>query len=103
MEYTQSEQAVISAGMITRMAKNLKPSDLKVFCQQLRDLRQFVHEFEYEMDNVLRIQNEDAAEAKVKKMHALGIEFKSICVDDTWFHIDDNGEVKKRDASDISF
>jgi len=81
--------------LVSGMAKDLKPSELKAFCQQLRNLRQFVHEFEYEMDNVLRIRHEDDVEARVRKMRDMGLHFDSIIIDNIRFYIDGNGQVTK--------
>jgi hypothetical protein len=81
--------------LVSGMVKDLKPSELKVFCQQLRDLRQFVHEFEYEMDNVLRIRHEDDVETRVRKMRDTGLHFDSIIIDNIRFYIDGNGQVTK--------
>ena len=81
--------------LVSGMVKNLKPRELKTFCQQLRDLRHFVHEFEYEMDNVLRIRHEDDVETRVRKMRHMGLHFDSIVIDNIRFYIDDSGQVTK--------
>ncbi|MBW1753409.1 MAG: hypothetical protein JRJ46_09975 [Deltaproteobacteria bacterium] len=81
--------------LISGMVKDLKPNELRAFCQQLRDLRQFVHEFEYEMDNVLRILHEDDVETRVRKMRDMGLHFDSIVIDNIRFYINDSGQVTK--------
>jgi hypothetical protein len=80
---------------ISEIVATLKGDDLKCLSDKLRNLRHYVHEFEYWVDEQVRAQIEAEAERKVKAMIEAGFAFNSVTVDKVRFFINSAGKIQK--------
>ena len=79
------------------VATTLERDDLQRLSDKLRNLRHYVHEFEYWVDEQVRAQIEVEAERKVEAMIKAGFSFNSVTVDKVRFLINVFGEIRKYD------
>lgn len=79
---------------IRTMAAELQTDDLVLLAEQLRKLRQFTHDFEYETDEAARKLIEAAAEAKARKLVEAGFTFDAISIDRVRFEMNRGHLVK---------
>ncbi len=84
-----NEKIKTGIDIINRKALALKKDDWPKLSDQLRDLRKYMHDFEYWLDNEIRIEKEAKAKQKVQAIVDAGFEFDRIIVDKTRFVVSD--------------
>ena len=103
--YRKTQEKITQVSSMVKDIEDLDPSKFVVLCERLRTLRRFVHNFEYEMDNVLRIHREAVAEDKAHKVRDMGIDFNYIILDNVRFYMNETGQIIKGypPADDLPF
>jgi hypothetical protein len=89
---------------INRKVMSLKKDDWRRLSEELLNLRRYMHDFEYWLDNQIRTQIEAEAKRKAKSIAEAGFSFDKIVIDKVEFYLgDDRSVTKNRPDDDIPF
>jgi len=91
------EKIKTSIDTINRKALALKKDDWTKLSDQLRDLRKYMHDFEYWLDGELRTQTEAKARQKAQAIIDAGFTFNSIVIDKVGLAVDNGKIVEDKD------
>ena len=91
------EKIKTSIDTINRKAVALKKDDWTKLSDQLRDLRKYMHDFEYWLDGELRTQTEAKAKQKAQAIIDAGFEFNRIVINKVPLTVDNGKIVEDKD------
>ena len=94
-EKETNEKIETEIDKVNRAAMALRESDWSKLSQQLHDLRRFLHDFEYWLDEQIRDKTESEAKEKAAAMIAAGHSFEEIVLYKVALVVED-GEIKLR-------
>ena len=89
---------------INRKVMALKKDDWHRLSEELHNLRRYMHDLEYWLDNQIRAKIEAEAKRKAKSIVEAGFSFDKIVIDKMEFYLgDDRAVTKDKTEDDILF